>query len=650
MSSLSARVQRSLSLMSSATAPGDVHSTKTSLQSLIDSLVQSGQALWSMLPSGRPVGATQGKEGSPPMQASSTRGAGEGHPPLSTSEVWAGSASSSRASHPPVPPPIYWRVSPRTVEQVQADIQAKRRTARSEGILVIVQSECSGPKMSGVRPGEAAERLDEGDVEERAGDEEDEEEEGVIELTDSEEEEAATKEEAALDTPTTSTQAAQAQLQGRFFDCTQPCAEVDEAAGRAQYEHVLLRDSHTQEINLHDFSVEEYRILGRLLLPPTAARPRRWRAEAVVGRCGTAIVTWAKAQSMLDRQWLNTENVDFQVLRLNAVNTSCVAAAHGILAHTIPALVAHLPAEKGGPMPKDGEAMPTVPCNFPTLGSTTGRRRPATVPPVLSASVCPSVLSRRVPVDSWQYDSAGRSVKVKVLGAGTTDAGGAALPSIVPITADWPVHPVCDGTGAARLVRCLLLPSGHVSSLCDDDPHHRRYNYDKVRRNTVQAEGADTPFLDISSYDLLLLPVHLRIHWALLAVDIPGKAVHYFDSLLQLHSEQNEQEYERLMAAALRWLRDELLDKKFARLDTSDWLSYIHTPGEGMPQQGNGEDCGVFLCEFARCLAEGRRFNFDQSTMPLARRRIALAIAQSLPDGGGLVGCAAPTLKEYSQV
>ena len=47
-----------------------------------------------------------------------------------------------------------------------------------------------------------------------------------------------------------------------------------------------------------------------------------------------------------------------------------------------------------------------------------------------------------------------------------------------------------------------------------------------------------------------------------------------------------------------------------------------------VPQQKNTVDCGDFCIAMARCIAEGRAFDFMQENVPLLRRRLALSIAR----------------------
>ena len=69
--------------------------------------------------------------------------------------------------------------------------------------------------------------------------------------------------------------------------------------------------------------------------------------------------------------------------------------------------------------------------------------------------------------------------------------------------------------------------------------------------------------VDVFAHDLLLIPVHLGMHWCLACVDLRRKAVRYFDSMLGNNN--------RGLDAILRYLRDEHADKKKQPLDTDDW-------------------------------------------------------------------------------
>ncbi|XP_043198541.1 sentrin-specific protease 1-like isoform X1 [Amphibalanus amphitrite] len=121
--------------------------------------------------------------------------------------------------------------------------------------------------------------------------------------------------------------------------------------------------------------------------------------------------------------------------------------------------------------------------------------------------------------------------------------------------------------------------------------------------------------VDIFAHDLLLIPVHLGMHWCLACVDLRRKAVRYFDSMLGNNN--------RGLDAILRYLRDEHADKKKQPLDTSDWQAVNE---KEIPQQMNGSDCGVFACKFGEYLSRDARLSFTQEHMPYFRRRMVYEI------------------------
>lgn len=41
-----------------------------------------------------------------------------------------------------------------------------------------------------------------------------------------------------------------------------------------------------------------------------------------------------------------------------------------------------------------------------------------------------------------------------------------------------------------------------------------------------------------------------------------------------------------------------------------------------VPQQTNGSDCGVFVCQFCECLADGRPLDFTQADIPDRRLKM----------------------------
>lgn len=157
------------------------------------------------------------------------------------------------------------------------------------------------------------------------------------------------------------------------------------------------------------------------------------------------------------------------------------------------------------------------------------------------------------------------------------------------------------------------------------------YNYAGVRRWTKR-----TP-LDWANVHWVIVPVHLGIHWALAVVDVPGAALHYYDSMAPANSSDVAARVRKLLDAVLRWVSDDSADKRGEahRIDTSGWETRAYSRAE-VPQQKDGNSCGMFMCTFAACIATGRTFDFDRSTsgMNLLRRRLVLEILDAGRDGG----------------
>uniref|UniRef100_A0A8C6MHS0 SUMO specific peptidase 1 n=1 Tax=Nothobranchius furzeri TaxID=105023 RepID=A0A8C6MHS0_NOTFU len=108
--------------------------------------------------------------------------------------------------------------------------------------------------------------------------------------------------------------------------------------------------------------------------------------------------------------------------------------------------------------------------------------------------------------------------------------------------------------------------------------------YPKLRSSGYSAVRRWTKKMDIFSKDILLVPVHLGVHWCLCVVDFRKKSIMYFDSMGGILS-RNE-----------------------------------------IPQQMNGSDCGMFTCKYADYITKDKPITFTQKHMPYFRRRMVWEI------------------------
>nr|XP_023996679.1 sentrin-specific protease 5-like isoform X2 [Salvelinus alpinus] len=119
-----------------------------------------------------------------------------------------------------------------------------------------------------------------------------------------------------------------------------------------------------------------------------------------------------------------------------------------------------------------------------------------------------------------------------------------------------------------------------------------------------------TKKVDLFSKRLLLIPIHLEIHWSLITVDIANHHIHYYDSQGIV--------FKYTMENILSYILAEAEEKK----QTGYQKGWKTTINKGIPQQKNDSDCGVFILEYCKCLALKEPLQFTQDDMPKVRKRI----------------------------
>ena len=127
-----------------------------------------------------------------------------------------------------------------------------------------------------------------------------------------------------------------------------------------------------------------------------------------------------------------------------------------------------------------------------------------------------------------------------------------------------------------------------------------------------------TKKVDLFSYSLVLIPVHLGMHWCLATVDMDRKSIIYYDSM----GGNNRAAVQGLAT----YLQEEHKSKKGTELDMAPWKQVI---AKKIPQQMNGSDCGMFTCKFAEFSSRRARFTFNQADMPYYRKRMVYEIVKN---------------------
>ncbi|XP_023699569.2 uncharacterized protein [Paramormyrops kingsleyae] len=119
-----------------------------------------------------------------------------------------------------------------------------------------------------------------------------------------------------------------------------------------------------------------------------------------------------------------------------------------------------------------------------------------------------------------------------------------------------------------------------------------------------------TKKVDLFSKSLLLIPIHLEIHWSLITVDICNQQINFYDS--------QGITFKHVVDNILRYILAEAKEKKCA-VYQKGWKMIIN---KSIPQQKNDSDCGVFVLEYCKCLAMKEPLQFTQEDMPKVRKRI----------------------------
>jgi len=127
-----------------------------------------------------------------------------------------------------------------------------------------------------------------------------------------------------------------------------------------------------------------------------------------------------------------------------------------------------------------------------------------------------------------------------------------------------------------------------------------------------------TKDVDIFSYSLVLIPIHMDSHWSLATFDFRVPGVFYYDSLGSNTSNSI------ILSGLLGYLRDEYMDKKGQIKD----MSMFAKRTKDTPPQENGSDCGVFCCKVGDYLSRNLQLTFTQEDVTYFRKRMIFEIVK----------------------
>ncbi|XP_070810763.1 sentrin-specific protease 3 [Pituophis catenifer annectens] len=134
--------------------------------------------------------------------------------------------------------------------------------------------------------------------------------------------------------------------------------------------------------------------------------------------------------------------------------------------------------------------------------------------------------------------------------------------------------------------------------------------YDKLRTKGYEGVKRWTKNVDIFNKEILLIPIHLEVHWSLICVEVKQKKIIYLDSQRTLNR--------RCPKHICRYLQAEA-DKKNRPDFREGWRGVFQM---NIARQNNDSDCGAFVLQYSKFLALGLPFAFTQQDMPKLRRQM----------------------------
>ncbi|XP_060226873.1 sentrin-specific protease 2-like [Meriones unguiculatus] len=141
--------------------------------------------------------------------------------------------------------------------------------------------------------------------------------------------------------------------------------------------------------------------------------------------------------------------------------------------------------------------------------------------------------------------------------------------------------------------------------------------YTKLKSGGYRSVRRWTRAVNIFAKELILVPVHLGMHWSLAVTDLRKKSIVYMDSTGQKRPD--------ILELLFCYLREESKARRNSDLSPVEWKQHSMS-AEEIPQQLNGGDCGVFACKYADYISRGQPITFSQQHMPLFRKKMVWEI------------------------
>ncbi|XP_035304610.1 sentrin-specific protease 2-like [Cricetulus griseus] len=144
--------------------------------------------------------------------------------------------------------------------------------------------------------------------------------------------------------------------------------------------------------------------------------------------------------------------------------------------------------------------------------------------------------------------------------------------------------------------------------------------YPKLKHGGYSSVKRWTRGMDLFEKEIVLVPIHRKVHWSLIVIDLRKQSIVYLDSMGQ--TGQN------ICETIFQYLQNESKTRRSIELDPLEWKQYSVT-SEEIPRQLNGSDCGMFTCKYADYISRDQPVTFSQQHMPIFRKRMVWEILHS---------------------
>jgi len=164
----------------------------------------------------------------------------------------------------------------------------------------------------------------------------------------------------------------------------------------------------------------------------------------------------------------------------------------------------------------------------------------------------------------------------------------------------------------------LTLLSKDHNSLKERSVH----NIDPILFEKISSLGAQSIFTqnqrndNILNYRLIIVPIHKPNHWCIAIINTIERRVTYYDSL----NSKQEGTFDVIRSLLYEYQRHYGPAKK------QPWKFVDTYRDESIPRQNNFDDCGVFVCAYAKYLAAGHSLDFSQKDMAHFRKMMVVQL------------------------